>query len=330
MIYSFSGIQTELRGGKSSLESGTDSNGRVILPGRMENEDLSAAMERSRMLLTSQELAMQEYLKRQKREADKHIRNSPLNSRRSKANMNTVPGRNGGMMSMPGTPTGFRRNSPASGRQEDGSRFVRGGSLERKVTLPNMDHKQGLYYNSTVSDSEYGTYKPNSKENNSRSLPKGTSSLNYGLLVGQIQQKRQQKAARKDGNWSDCNYSSYTEIMSQKIGNSAAANGGPFGTQQQTTHYGWLQPAQTYSGWNSAASAASETRGSNESLNSISSSIRNARSLSLTRANVMAHQMKVDENYGKVGQTPPRGLPRHGLPYNTYKELVKTSSTKYA
>lgn len=295
----FSGIQTEFRG-----KSTGPNDGKVVLPGHMEKEDLSAAMERSRRLLTSQELAMQEYLKRQKREADKHIRNSPLNARRSINNMNTVPGRNNGMMSMPGTPTGYRRNSPAAGQD---SRNVRGGSLERKVSLP-LDPKASSHY-STVSDSEYGVYKTNKE--NSRSLPKGTSSLNYGLLVGQIQQKRQQKA-RKDGNWSDCNYSTYTEIMSQKIGGNTSASN----HQKQTTHYGWLQPAQTYSGWNSAASAAaaaSDSRGSNESLNSISSSIRNARSLSLTRANVMAHQMNNEENFGEK-VLAPHGLARQGLP----------------
>ena len=96
-------------------------------------------------------------------------------------------------------------------------------------------NKIGVPHHGAVSDSEYANFKSN-KENSSRSLPKGTSSLNYGLLVGQIQQKRAQKN-RKDGNWSDTNYSTYTEIMSHKIG------------AQHQTQYGWLQPAQTYSGW---------------------------------------------------------------------------------
>ena len=65
-----------------------------------------------RMLLTSQELAMQEYLTRQKKQAEKHMRKSPASARRHHlTNINTIPAvrqTDRPIMSMPGTPTAFR------------------------------------------------------------------------------------------------------------------------------------------------------------------------------------------------------------------------------
>ena len=73
---------------------------------------------------------------------------------------------------------------------------------------------------------------PAPTKENSKSLPKGTSALNYGLLMGQIQQKRQQRHQRNntnDGSLSDSNYATYSELQQGK-------SSGP---------YQWLQPAST-------------------------------------------------------------------------------------
>ena len=258
--------------------------GRLVLSGKAEKEQWRAAMERSKRVLTSQEQAMEEYLRRQRKEAEKHIRNSPLLSRRG---ADTHPGRQGGIVSMPGTPTGSRRN----GARHRGvvlqdpvptGRNSRAGSLERQACKPGFqDSRAGTA--DTVSDSEYmrGNFRPSPAKDNSRSLPKGTSALNYGLLMGQIQQKR---AARQktDGSVSDSNYSTYGELRG-----------------------GWLQPASTYSGW-----SHKEERGSMESINSInsiSSSIKAARSHGLTQANLLQHQL---ETHQAVQVNPARALSR--------------------
>ena len=100
----------------------------------------------------------------------------------------------------------------------------------------------------------------------SKSLPKKSSALNYGLLLGQIQQKRQQRKNKSvDGSVSDSNYTSYSDIQSMR---------GPGG---RAGHYG--------GGWASCQEEAA--LGSNESLDSVSSSIKQARAHSLNRPKVI-------------------------------------------
>ena len=112
----------------------------------------------------------------------------------------------------------------------------------------------------------------------SKSLPKKSSALNYGLLLGQIQQKRQQRKQQKsiDGSVSDSNYGSYNN-----------SNGGNYTSYSdiQNMRGGGGKPgsSQHYGGW---ASCAEETLGSNESLDSVSSSIKQARAHSLNRPKV--------------------------------------------
>ena len=113
----------------------------------------------------------------------------------------------------------------------------------------------------------------------SKSLPKKSSALNYGLLLGQIQQKRQQRKNQKsiDGSVSDSNYGSYNN-----------SNGGGNYTSYsdiQSMRGSGAKPAssQHYGGW---ASCAEENLGSNESLDSVSSSIKQARAHSLNRPKV--------------------------------------------
>ena len=261
-------------GGREELEH-YGIPGRLVLSARQEKEQWRAAMERSKRVLTSQEQAMEQYLRRQRKEAEKHIRNSPLLTRRGGAD--THPGRQGGIASMPGTPTGSRRGNAARQRgvvlkePVASGRSSRAGSLERQAGKPVVQNPRTGTAD-TVSDSEYmkGTFRPSPGKDNSRSLPKGTSALNYGLLMGQIQQKR---AARQktDGSVSDSHYSTYGELRG-----------------------GWLQPASTYSGW----SHTTEERGSMESvnsINSISSSIKAARSHSLTKANLLQHQLEANQ-----------------------------------
>ena len=258
-------------------------------------------MERSKRVLSSQEQAMEEYLRRQRKEAEKHIRNSPMMGRKNL--VDTYPGRQGGIVSMPGTPVGSRRSGSRSRglvlqEPESDKRLSRGGSLERQThKLSLQEPRVGAAYDA-VSDSEYiqGNFRSSPAKENSRSLPKGTSSLNYGLLMGQIQQKRQQRQ-RTDGSVSDSNYSTYTELQALRGGSQSP--------------YQWLQPANTYAG----RSLHEERLGSSESINSISSSIKTARSQSLTKANVMAHQKEAQRNL--AGVSSPRGFSRQGLPTRT-------------
>ena len=107
-----------------------------------------------------------------------------------------------------------------------------------------------------------------------------TSQLNYGLLLGQIQQKRAQRKNKSvDGSVSDSNYSSYSEIQGQRGGSRSP--------------YQWLQPSSTYGGW----SGMEDPLGSQESINSISSSIQQARANSLTNYPAPARQEET-EYYG--------------------------------
>jgi len=288
-----SGMQTDvdsLNAGKMAANASKMSAGRhgkLVLSGREEKEQWRAAMERSKRVLTSQEQAMEEYLRRQRKEAEKHIKNSPMLGRRRMAEMKTIPGRHqGGIVSMPGTPTGSRRSVTRHKVVQD--QGERGGSLERQARHKlSLQEPRAVY--EAASDSEYiqANFRSGSPKENSRSLPKGTSALNYGLLMGQIQQKRQQRN-KNDGSVSDSNYATYSEL---------GMRGGP---------YQWLQPANTYSGWTNP-----EEMGSSESINSISSSIKNARSLSLTKANVYAHQKEAQI------RVPPKSLTRLSKPEET-------------
>ena len=96
---------------------------------QQQGEEWRAAMEHSRRVLSSQEAAMEEYLRRQRKEAERHIRNSPLPARKHSH----------GLLSMPATPTGSRRSTGGGGigggdLLEEGFnlRLSRGGSLERQ------------------------------------------------------------------------------------------------------------------------------------------------------------------------------------------------------
>jgi neuron navigator 2 len=129
----------------------------------------------------------------------------------------------------------------------------------------------------------------------SRSLPKGASSLNYGLMIDRIQQKRQQRQFNPkvhDGSLSDSNYVAYE----------AAA--------RASSPYSWLQPASTYAAniahhstadpyqqqqvrpLEEVSTMSSDILASNESLNSVSSSIQQARANSLTKARLILHQQQ--------------------------------------
>ena len=54
-----------------------------------------------------------------------------------------------------------------------------------------------------------------------------TISLNYGLMLDKLQQKRQQRQQKNDGSMSDSNYATYGDL-------------------KQRSPYSWLQPASTY------------------------------------------------------------------------------------
>ena len=239
-------------------------------------------MEHNKAVLASQEQEMKEYLRRQQRVAEKHIKQfSPALSRKTCQQLET--------MSMPGTPMGNRRNKTELGetRLHDYGYISRGGSLERQ--------RNGLaepVISEAYSDTEY--IKTDSdrdqrlaKLNGSKILPKKSSALNYGLLLGQIQQKRQQRKNKSvDGSVSDSNYTSYGEIK-----NSYGKN---------TWSY----------------SSCQEDMGSNESLDSVSSSIKQARAHSLNRSK----QENETEYYGV-----PFMLQRNRI--NENKNLVNTCPT---
>ena len=226
-------------------------------------------MEHNQQVLTSQEHAMKEYLRRQQVEAEKHIRHhSPAMARRG---VGPEPS-----ASMPGTPLNLRKMShdevgqAARRLQEEHqqARLARGGSLERYS--PQLGRRErGVKAVGCETDAEYCVKTPGSPKPglNSKSLPKrtSTSQLNYGLLLGQIQQKRAQRKNKSvDGSVSDSNYSSYSEIQGLRGGS-------------RSPHQ-WLQPSSIYGGW---SSAQEENLGSTDSLNSISSSIKQARANSL-------------------------------------------------
>ena len=215
------------------------------------------------------------------------------------------------------------------GGNHPNNRDSRGGSLERKFSLGGgggawSDSEYGRMLGSPMASRRNGgspnqTHSPNSPSGvgggkrdpvfGSRSLPKGTSGLNYGLMMDKLQQKRQQRqhphpGARNDGSVSDSNYATFNELR-----NGQNANCSP---------YSWLQPASTYAatvqdhfnmyenggggggdGVGGAETASSfsglshDPLGSSESLNSVSSSIQQARANSLTKARLMMHQRNV-------------------------------------
>eukprot|EP00090_Calanus_glacialis_P010676 TRINITY_DN19122_c0_g1_i1.p1 TRINITY_DN19122_c0_g1~~TRINITY_DN19122_c0_g1_i1.p1 ORF type:complete len:1943 (-),score=331.98 TRINITY_DN19122_c0_g1_i1:185-6013(-) len=256
-----------------------------------QQEHWRAAIEHNKNVLSNQEQEMKEYLRRQQKVAEKHIQQYSPAAVRKNANKNDQSN-SYGAMSMPGTPLGMRKNK--SGNQEmlqfdnnghprkinnhnghNKSNFTRGGSLERHTSqMMHMKECRRKVSNEAYSDSEYmrGKFEQHppilperspkeQRIHNSKSLPKRTSALNYGLLLGQIQQKRQQRQNKSiDGSISDSNYSSYSEIQGMRGGSKSP--------------YQWMQPSSTYSGW---SSAHEENLGSNESLNSVSSSIKQAR-----------------------------------------------------
>ena len=121
----------------------------------------------------------------------------------------------------------------------------------------------------------------------SKSLPKKSSALNYGLLLGQIQQKRQLRKTQKsiDGSVSDSNYGSYNS-NSNSNSNSNNSNYTSYSDIQGMRGQGGNKSgasSQHYGGW---VSCAEENLGSNESLDSVSSSIKQARAHSLNRPKV--------------------------------------------
>ena len=219
-----------------------------------------AAMEHNKAVLASQEQEMKEYLRRQQRVAEKHIKQfSPALSRKSSHQLET--------MSMPGTPMGSRRTKvelvgpgqPGETRLHDYGFITRGGSLERQrngENLPARDRGVSEAYSDTEYMRSDDREQMLAKLNGSKSLPKKSSALNYGLLLGQIQQKRQQRKNKSvDGSVSDSNYTSYGEIKNN------------YGQKNSWTY-----------------SSCQEEMGSNESLDSVSSSIKQARAHSLNRS----------------------------------------------
>ena len=168
------------------------------------------------------------------------------------------------------------------------------GSLERKQIKINQTVQQNY-----VSDSEYAQYicsspgssrKVYTSPSNSKSLPKGASSLNYGLMMEKIAQKRHQRQYSpkvNDGSLSDSNYYE----------------------NRSSSPYSWLQPASTYASTNlqpvntyqngmhqNNPTEEPDILGSNESLNSVSSSIQQARANSLTKARLLLHQQQISRN----------------------------------
>ena len=147
----------------------------------------------------------------------------------------------------------------------------------------------------------------------SRSLPKGaSSSLNYGLMLDKIHQKRQHRPGKNnDGSLSDSNYATYGMMDVQQ-------------QQRVASPFSWLQPACTYAAASSSSAATSllhqpgnndaynnwvaqqmsntgtgplsfDITGSNESINSVSSSIQQARANSLTKAHLILHQQQQEK-----------------------------------
>ena len=211
--------------------------------------DWKQAMAHNARVLTNQEKAMDEYLKRQRAAAEQLLQRERAKPLMAGNRQLSAPSE---AASTPATPTGTRR---ASAGPPSSQGLERGGSLERGYgASPGSQRK--VY----ESKREFG----------SRSLPKGaTSSLTYGLMLDRIQQKRQHRPPKvaNDGSLSDSNYATYG---------------------------GWLQPASTYASGDPWG-RTSDVMGSNESLNSVSSSIQAARANSLTKARLLIHQQQHEQ-----------------------------------
>ena len=218
---------------------------------QQQSVDWKKAIAHSARVLSSQERAMDEYLRRQRAAAEHHIHQANQQIIRQQQQMHMQQQlqqqMQGGFLpqSVPSTPTGTRRSDnvriAGAAASNNGNNSGSGGSLER-----NRNNGDGHF-----SDSEYGRLmlgSPMSSRKNyqqhqqqqppvpgspgsvrrdpavfgSRSLPKGASaSLNYGLMVGRIQQKRQQgpnnagagrTQQNNDGSLSDSNYATYGEL----------------------------------------------------------------------------------------------------------------------
>jgi neuron navigator 2 len=130
--------------------------------------------------------------------------------------------------------------------------------------------------------------------------------------MGQIQQKRQQRHHRNnanDGSLSDSNYATYSELMQGGGGKSV---------------YPWLQPASTYAGFGQEV-GGEELAGSRDSLHSVSSSIKTARAHSLTRANLLAHQLQQVAG-GQAVQRQEEETEYYGVPFLLGKSAAGTPS----
>merc|ERR1719273_336405 len=111
-------------------------------------------MEHNKRVLTSQEKTMEEYLRRQQKEAEKHIqRQAPMMTRRpgtnkhqlmmgKNQNMNQQFGRHG-ITSMPGTPTGSRRNEKSENYRYLEQNGPNGSRGMVQMTDPGLDGKRG-------------------------------------------------------------------------------------------------------------------------------------------------------------------------------------------
>ena len=271
--------------------------------------DWKQAMAHNARVLSSQEKAMDEYLKRQRAAAEQHI--AAANSQLQIQQRHQTPEQHQPRMNFIRGGS-LEKQFVADGRGLRSNRESRGGSLERKFTAAGgwSDSEYGRMLgspmasrrnnNSNAGSSNSGS-SPNSPNSpacgkrdpafGSRSLPKGTSSLNYGLMLDKLQQKRQlrqQQQHKNDGSMSDSTYATYGEL-------------------KQRSPYSWLQPASTYAaslqqenyglygrigeGHEAPSTAASiDPMGSSESLTSVTSSIQQARANSLTKARLMMHQ----------------------------------------
>ncbi len=315
---------------KSEACMQTDAASAIMAGQQQQTFDWKKAMAHNARVLSSQEKAMDEYLRRQRQAAEQHIQQANCQLMQHN-NSNVVRQQPPGeavktvenlfpASSVPATPTGSRRHN--NGLMSNGLQHHRqagfsprspGGSLERQQNRGKVGASDANY-GAAFSDSEYGKLllgspmanrrsyavgganppppgSPGGKRDaifGSRSLPKGASSLNYGLMVDRIQQKRQHRQlaakANNDGSLSDSNYTTYSEI-----GRSGAQN------------YAWLGPASTYvhdpyAPWSNEGVGeviSTDVMGSNESLTSVSSSIQQARANSLTKARLAMHQQSL-------------------------------------
>ena len=188
------------------------------------------------------------------------------------------------------------------------------------------DSEYGQYMNTTTSSPNASRKTYSSSQNSSKSLPKGSSSLNYGLMMEKIQQKRQQRQYSpkiNDGSLSDSNYCSFEP------------------SNRSSSPYSWLQPASTYAtnmGLQPAnheptyasrpmimpgeeMTCPNDLMGSNESLNSVSSSIQQARANSLTKARLLLHQQQINRAASPVNNHAKPTSTRSNVSEKSYSSL---------